>query len=79
MRYNNGAFLSIPFINTVEDGSTERCWAHMDFTGSVDHRRIKRQIRKWVKSNLGRHLGREEQAMLMKRIKSKDADGTWRS
>ena len=70
--------LSIPFINTVEDGSTERCWAHMDFTGAVDHRRIKRQIRKWVLTNLGRSIGHEEHAMLMKRIKAKDADGTWR-
>lgn len=78
MRYLHGAFLSIPFVNTLEDGSTERCWAHMDFTGVVDRRRIKRQIRKWVLTNLGRHIGHEEHAMLLKRIKSKSSDGTWR-
>ena len=78
MKYLNGAFLSIPFINTNEDGSTERCWAHMDFNGAVDKRRIKRQIKKWVRLQLGRKLGREELAMLLRRIRNKSLDGTWR-
>ncbi len=78
MRYKNGAFISIPFINTLDDQSTERCWAHLDFEGDVDRRRIKRQVKTWVRKSLGRKLGREELALLMKRIKDKGADGTWR-
>lgn len=78
MRYTNGAFVSIPFVNTKEDGTTERCWAHMDFSGDVDRRRIKRQIKKWVRTNLGRKLGREEQTLLMRRVRNKSLDGTWR-
>lgn len=78
MRYNNGAFVSIPFINTRADGETERCWAHLDFNGAVDKRRVKRQIKKWVRDSLGRKLGREELAQLMRRVRNKSLDGTWR-
>lgn len=51
-----GANISVPFISTNEDGTTERNWARMGFAGPVDRRRIKREVRKWVKRQLGRRI-----------------------
>lgn len=72
MRYTDGCYVSIPFINTKEDGDTERCWAHLQFRGNVDRRRVKRQIRKWVSANLQRHIHPEELRMLVRRVKTLD-------
>jgi len=57
----------VPYIDTAEDGSTDRCFAKLTFSGDVDRRRVRRELRKWVKRSLKRTLHPVEQAMVMRR------------
>lgn len=63
--------VSIPYVAVQEDGSTTRNWAHLTFAAPkgerIDRRRVKREIRKWVKHNLERTLSTFELLMIMKR------------
>lgn len=62
----DGTMVMLPFITTNEDGSTERNWARMRFVGVVNRRRVKREIRKWVKRALGRCIHPVELRAIMK-------------
>lgn len=66
MKYSDPS-INVPWINTKEDGTTERCWSSLSFAGAVDRRRIRREVRKWVKRALGRTLYTEELHMLTNR------------
>lgn len=61
-----GKLVMLPYLTTEEDGSTNRNWARFRFTGPVDRRRIKREVRKWVKRILGRSIHPIELRNLLK-------------
>lgn len=44
----------VPYLGMADDGTTTRNWMKLAFKGTVDHRRIKRMVRK----TLGVHLER---------------------
>ena len=64
MRYEHGFVVQIPHI---ADGT--RQIALVSSNSNVDHRRVKRVLRQWVKHWLGRHLHSIELAALMKSVK----------
>ena len=64
MKYPHGFVVTIPYID--EDGGWNR--ALITTNDPIDHRRIKRGIRKWVKQNLGRHIGPIELRLLVKKV-----------
>ena len=68
MKARRGARVLIPFITTNDDKSTDRNWAKLDFSGPVDRRRVKREIRKWVKRSLERNLDTFTLLKLMKQV-----------
>lgn len=68
MRYQNGCIVSVPFIDLNADGETDRAWAGMRFEGNVDRRRVKREIVKWIKRNIGRQVHPNELYLLMKKV-----------
>lgn len=65
------ARVTVPFISTNEDGSTDRNFANLKFESSepIRKRRIKREIRKWVKRILERNLSTYELLKLMKIVR----------
>lgn len=63
-----GANVAIPYINTEEDGSTTRNWARLSFTGPVDRRRVKREIRKWIKRALHRNVDQNTLRQIAKQV-----------
>lgn len=67
MRYRNGIQCMMPYVHMNEDGTTDRCWAKFSFRGDVDRRRVKRELTRWVKRELGRKLSAFERDMIMKR------------
>lgn len=64
MKFKNGFALVIPHIES--DGG----WARTMITTNdpIDHRRVKRGIRTWVKQNLGRRIGPVELRLLYKKV-----------
>lgn len=67
MRYKYGVQCMMPYVHMNEDGSTDRSWAKFTFRGDVDRRRVKRELTKWVKRELGRKLSAFERDMIIKR------------
>ena len=61
--------VSFPYLGMDDAGETTREWAHMRFSSSeyIQTRRVKREVRKWVKRNLGRTLHTRELLLIMKR------------
>jgi hypothetical protein len=57
--------ISMPYVGMDEAGASTREWAHFKFNGQVDLRRIKREVRKYVKRNLGRHVHTSELRMVV--------------
>lgn len=61
MKYYGGAQVMVPWLENKEDGSLDRNWTALTFTTAtsqdyVDRRRIKREIRKFVRGTIGRHI-----------------------
>lgn len=56
MIYPHGFRVVIPHIATLEDGSSQYQYSNLHTNDPVDHRRIKRILRQWVKQNLDRTL-----------------------
>lgn len=62
MRYINGAVALVPSLQREhEDGEWSRSWSKLTFrpigtSGGVDRRRVKREVRKWVRNALGRSI-----------------------
>ena len=61
-----GRLVMIPFLTTNEDGSEDRNWARLRFYGAVNRRRIKREVRKWIKRTLGRSVHPYELRRILK-------------
>ena len=61
--------VSFPYLGMDAEGETTREWAHMRFKSEqyIPLRRVKREIRKWVKCTLGRTLHTRELLLIMKR------------
>lgn len=57
--------LSMPYVGMDEAGASTREWAHFKFNGTVDLRRIRREVRKWIKRNLGRNVCTAELRMVV--------------
>lgn len=58
----------VPYIGMTDEGETTRNWMKLAFKGTVDHRRIKRMVRKTLCSHLERHVHTNE---ILACIKSK--------
>lgn len=71
MRYTNGVYLTVPYMMPNEDGTTSMMRSRMNFSGNVDRRRVKRELRKWVKRNLERSLSVREQNLIMRNAQRK--------
>lgn len=56
MEQPKGTMVMIPYLSTNEDGTEDKNWARMRFYGDVDRRRVKREVRKWIKRTLGRNV-----------------------
>jgi hypothetical protein len=56
MMYPHGFVLQMPYIDTLEDGSTTQNYAVISTNTPVNHRRVKRVIRQAVKLHLGRNV-----------------------
>lgn len=71
-------YLSMPYIGMDEDGSTTRNWAHFTFKHKdgkpVPKRRVKREVRKWIKRNLGRAVLTEELRAVVRRVQYIETD-----
>lgn len=63
-----GATVLVPYITTQEDESTDRNWARLNFVGPVNRRRVKREIRKWVKRTLERSIDQHTLRLLCKQV-----------
>lgn len=59
--------VSIPYLDTDEDGSTVRKWDTLKFGQVMDHRSVKRYVRKWGHVYLGRQIHSQELRALVKR------------
>lgn len=68
MRYIGGAYVQVPWLGLDDEGKSTRNWTRLTFRGSVDKRRVKREIRKFVKRDLDRTLHTGELAMCVRRI-----------
>lgn len=68
MRYVHGFAVTVPFLDTNEDGSTSWNRALIHTNDNVDRRRIKRIIRKWARSHLGRTLYTHELLLIVKQV-----------
>ena len=68
MRYEHGFGVTIPWVDTKEDGST--VWQHslVHTNSAVNHRRVKRILRRWVKNTMGRMLNNYELRLLMRKV-----------
>ena len=64
MKYPYGFVLTIPYQEV--DGSWNRTL--ISTNDSIDHRRIKRGIRKWIKQNLGRSIGPYELRKVCRKV-----------
>lgn len=67
------ALINVPYLSPAEDGSTQRNIATFRFSSIgrgayIDHRRVKREIRKWVKHNLERSLHCLELRQILKNV-----------
>lgn len=67
------ALISIPYLSIADDASTQRNIATFRFSSigrdaCIDRRRVKREIRKWVKHNLERNLHCLELRQIMKNV-----------
>lgn len=66
------AYVAVPYIDTMEDGTTTRNFAHISLQNpdsNIDRRRVKREVRKWVKRTLGRNIYTWELNALMKNVR----------
>lgn len=68
MRYPHGFAITIPYVDTNEDGSTSWNRALLHTNDPLDRRRVKRVLRQWVWSQLGRQLHTAEMRLLMKKV-----------
>lgn len=61
MKFVGGAIVMVPWIGVDEDGVTNRNWSRLSFKttehgASVDKRRIKREIRKFIAGTIQRSV-----------------------
>lgn len=66
MRYTTGCQIMVPYIDMDENGESSPAYARMTFKGDVDRRRVKRELRKWVKRQVGRSISGWELQGIMK-------------
>lgn len=64
MKYPHGFVVTIPYIDS--DGSWTRTL--ISTNDPIDHRHIKRGIRKWIKQNIGRSVADIELRLLLKKV-----------
>lgn len=64
MKFKHGFMLVIPFIDS-DGGWTKTMISTND---PIDHRRVKRGIRTWIKQNVGRHVADVELRLLYKAV-----------
>lgn len=59
MKYTN-PYVNIPYLGMNDDGETTYNWAKFRFTGLVDHRRIKRMVRRKMYELIERRIDTDE-------------------
>lgn len=69
MKFPYGFMLVFPYLASNADGSVSRNYARLTTNGEVDKRRVKRGLRRWVKSELGRTVHSRELHALMRAVK----------
>ena len=68
MKYEHGFAVTIPWVDTNEDGSSKWNNSIVYTNTPVDRRRVKRVIRQWVKHTMDRTISTYELNLLMKRV-----------
>ena len=76
--YTDVVVVDFPYLTTNDDQSTSRRWATMRFKafeGKVDRRRVKREVRKWIKRTLERNVSSYELRKILKRAHRETSEG----
>lgn len=72
MKYTKGAFVMLPWLGSDETGEVTRNISKLTLRntrgGSIDRRRFKRTIRKFVRDNLERTIHTSELRAIMRNI-----------